>query len=185
MSNLPLPLVNVLLFQLGWFSCVLAAANQMPWLGTLAVVLIIVYHLSRSEQPEQELKLVMLALFIGFCWDSLLVWAHIVNYDTGQFYQHLAPHWIIAMWALFASTLNVSLRWLKGRLLITSLFGLVGGPLSYYAGFKLGAVNFNDTVTAMLALGFGWSLIMPGLMVLSDRFDGFNSENVRMGGCDA
>jgi len=29
---------NIICFQLGWFSCVLGAANHYPWLGVLASI---------------------------------------------------------------------------------------------------------------------------------------------------
>ncbi len=178
-------LVNFLLFQLGWFSCVLGAAYQLPWLGLLIVMLILGFHLSRSGQPDKEFKLILLVLFIGFLWDSLLTWSGLLRYDNGQIHESLAPYWIIAMWALFASTLNVSLNWLKQRLLIASLFGLAGGPLAYYAGFKMGVVDFSNIYQAMLSLAFGWALIMPLLMILSTRFDGFNQQHIKLEVCDA
>jgi tetrahydromethanopterin S-methyltransferase subunit D len=62
---------------------------------------------------------------------------------------------------------------MKGRLLMAAVFGAVGGPMAYYAGYKLGAVAVPDIAVAMLALGIGWAVMMPLLMFLSDRFNGF------------
>jgi hypothetical protein len=56
----------------------------------------------------------------------------------------LAPVWIIAMWAGFATLLHVALRWLLPHRWLAALLGAVGGPLAYYAGMRLGAVNFPD-----------------------------------------
>jgi hypothetical protein len=78
------------------------------------------------------------------------------------------------MWTLFATTLNVSLNWLKSRHLLAVAFGAVGGPLAYYGGMKLGAVSFPDFGIAMAALALGWAAIMPTLMWLGQRFDGIN-----------
>jgi len=33
--------LNVLLFQAGWFACVLGAAQGLPWIGLLAAVAIV------------------------------------------------------------------------------------------------------------------------------------------------
>ena len=87
----------------------------------------------------------------------------------------LVPFWLIAMWALFATTLNVSMRWMKNKYLLASAFGAIGGPIAYYAGHRIGAVDFNDTWTAMIAVGAGWAVIMPGLMALTTRFNGYES----------
>lgn len=182
---MPSILINFILFQAGWFACVLSAAYQQPWIGTLSALAIVAYHLSRAGRPLAEMKLIGLALLIGFFWDSLLVSSGLLIYQAGMLNEMIAPHWIIAIWALFASTLNVSLRWLKGHYLIAALFGMAGGPLAYYAGSKLGAVSLLDTFLSLAALGIGWAFIMPLLMFLSDRFDGFERHQGKLEVCDA
>lgn len=169
-------LINFTLFQLGWFACVLGGAYGMPWIGPLAVIAILAWHLKQAQQPSHELKLIGVAVVLGTLWDSLLVISGLLSYETGMLVGFLAPYWIIAMWALFSSTLNVSLRWLKNRYALSFLFGAAGGPLAYYAGFKLGAVDFSDMAAALLALAVGWALIMPLLMLLSNRYNGFVAE---------
>ena len=166
-------LTNFVLFQLGWFACVLGGAHGMPWAGPVAVLAILIFHVTRANQPGDEIKLLILAVLVGTLWDSLLVSTGLLRYDSGMLLSYLAPYWIIAMWALFSMTLNVSLRWLKNRYLIAALFGASGGPLAYYAGYKLGAVTFSDMATALLVLGAGWAVLMPLLMQLSNRYNGF------------
>jgi hypothetical protein len=77
------------------------------------------------------------------------------------------------MWALFATTLNVSMTWMKGRYLLAALVGLIGGPLAYYAGHKLGAVNFSNTMMTLTVVGAGWFFIMPLLVYFSEKFNGY------------
>jgi hypothetical protein len=166
-------LVNFVAFQVGWFACVLGGAHQFPWLGTILVSIIIAVHLSRASRPRAELSLVLLAIAIGSVWDSYLVWRGWLEYPSGTLIPDTAPHWILAMWGVFATTLNVSLRWLKQRWLIAILSGAIAGPLAYYAGARLGGVVFADQTTALIALGLGWAVLMPLLMALSERLDGF------------
>ena len=84
----------------------------------------------------------------------------------------LAPYWIIGMWMLFATTLNISLGWLKSSRVLAALFGGIGGPLSYYTGSELGGVIFVDQTAALIALGVGWATLMPILLSLATRYDG-------------
>ncbi|MGB7931118.1 MAG: DUF2878 domain-containing protein, partial [Gammaproteobacteria bacterium] len=84
-------------------------------------------------------------------------------------------HWIVAMWVLFASTLNVSLRWLRGRWMLATLLGAVAGPLAYYAGAKLGGVVITEPLPAFTALAAGWAAFVPLLIRLSTRFDGMRA----------
>lgn len=166
-------LANFVLFQLGWFACVLSGAARAPWLGAAFSAAIVAWHLWSAPRPQDELKLIGAAMAIGAVWDTLLVWNGWLTYPSGMLLPFAAPYWIILMWALFATTLNVSLRWLKGRPLFAALFGAMGGPLAYLAGQRLGAVNFVHETNALLALLVGWAIFTPLLMILSQRYDGY------------
>jgi hypothetical protein len=74
------------------------------------------------------------------------------------------------MWALLATTLNVSMRWLHGRPWSAAAFGALGGPLAYWAGARLGAVEIPDVAAALTAQAIGWAVMMPALMALALRF---------------
>ena len=164
--------LNAAAFQVGWLCCVLAGANHLPWLGTLSALLIVGWHLSYIANPRSELLLLASAGVIGAVWDSLLVSAGWLQYPSGTLIEGTAPHWIVAMWLLFATTLNVSLRWLKSRLMLAAALGAAAGPAAYLAGSQLGGVHITDFTAAMSALAAGWALLMPALMVLSNRLEG-------------
>ncbi len=173
------PLVaNFVLFQIGWLACVLGGTGQWHWAGPLLVVAIVANHLLQAQRPRHEATLILASLIIGAIWDSLLVWSGLLSYEHGLFHPRLAPFWIIAMWALFATTFNVSLRWLKGRWWLSAVFGAIGGPLAYYAGFRLGAVDMSNQGEALMALAVGWAALMPVMMRLSQRYNGFQGQQV-------
>jgi hypothetical protein len=165
-------LFNAIAFQLGWFACVLGGANQLPWLGTLVAVLIVYWHLKKAQHPGREVALLAMVGVMGALWDSLLVAIGWLDYPSGTLLSNTAPHWIVAMWVLFASTLNVSLRWLRGRWTLATLLGAVSGPLAYYGGAKLGGVVISEPVFAFTVLAIGWAVFVPLLIWLSTRFDG-------------
>ena len=164
--------INAVVFQVGWLSCVLAGANHLPWLGTMTALLIVTWHISHASRPHKELLLVMSAGIIGAVWDSSLVYAGWLQYPSGTLIENMAPHWIVAMWMLFATTLNVSLRWLKQRPAMAAALGAVAGPAAYFAGYRLGGVEIPDLLPAMSALALGWAILMPVLTALSIRLDG-------------
>ncbi len=165
-------LLNFGMFKVGWLSSVIGGAQQLPWLGPLAMLIVVAVHLYRSEQPERELVLVLSCGFIGAMFDSVLVAMAWVTYPSGLFVDSMAPYWIISMWMLFATTLNVSLRWMRGRYLLALAMGAVAGPLAYIGGEKLGGIVFLDKTAGLTALGIGWGLIMPVLVLLAERLDG-------------
>lgn len=165
-------LVNLVAFQVGWFACVLGGAHGLPWLGVVAAAVLIAVHLWRVAQPRPEIVLILLAAGLGLVFDSLLVTLDLTRYPSGMWAAGLAPYWIIAMWMMFATTLNVTFRWLKNRYRLAVVLGALAGPLSYYGGAKLGGVVLTAPVWSLLALALVWGVAMPLLMALSNRYDG-------------
>jgi Protein of unknown function (DUF2878) len=165
--------LNFVAFQAGWFSSVLGGAQQMPWLGPIAVTLALLLHFRFARARREELILILSCAAIGAAFDSALVAMGWVRYSSGMFSEYAAPYWIITMWMLFATTLNVSMRWLRNRQVLAAACGLFGGPIAYLTGQKLGGIILVDQWAALLALGIGWAIMMPGLLWLSAMYDGF------------
>jgi hypothetical protein len=165
-------LINFAAFQAGWFSCVLSAANGLPWLGLLVVCLIVALHLRTADHPSHELQLLALCMVMGLVFDSLLVGSGWVRYPSGMLFSGIAPYWILAMWALFSTTLNHSMGWLKNSLVLAFVMGAVFGPLSYLAGQRLGAIELVDFWSSMVALAIIWAVVMPVLVYAAGHFDG-------------
>ena len=169
-------LTNFVVFQVAWLSSVIGGAQQMPWLGPVTVGVALALHFRAARKPFEEVLLVVTCALIGAAFDSFLVAAGWVTYKSGLFSSYLAPYWIITMWMLFATTLNVSMRWLRGRTLLAATFGLFGGPLAYITGEKLGGIELSSPVEAVIALGVGWAVMMPILIKLSEIFDGMSEQ---------
>lgn len=169
-----LMLQNFILFQIGWLSCVIGGASSgYHWIGVAVVAAIVAIHLLRAYTISNEIMLIVITTLLGTSWDSALLAAGLLAFNNGVVFDALVPFWMIAMWALFATTLNLSMRWMRNRYLLASAFGAIGGPIAYYAGHRLGAVDFSETSTALLMVGAGWAVIMPLLMWLSTRFNGY------------
>ena len=169
-------LINFAAFQIGWFSSVIGAAKQMPWLGPLVLLIVLAIHLRQARRPQAELTLVVACGLVGVFFDSLLVVFGWVTYPSGQFSDLLAPYWIVTMWMLFGTTLNLSMGWLKGRPWLAAAFGAFGGPASYIAGQKLGGIVFVDYYAAVIALAIGWAIFMPLLLIVAERYNGMTTQ---------
>lgn len=165
-------LTNLMMFDLAWYLSVVGGAREMPWLGPLAVLFVIMFHLRAARNSAEEVLLVLSCAFIGTVFDSFLVASGWVTFKSGLFSEFLAPYWIITMWMLFATTLNVSMRWLRGKPWLAAAFGLVGGPITYLAGEKIGGIVLSNQFAALLVLAVGWAVMMPILMWLSENLDG-------------
>ncbi|MEJ2402272.1 MAG: DUF2878 domain-containing protein [Xanthomonadales bacterium] len=159
---------NLVLFKLGWVACVLFAAAGEPLLATAAVALVVAAHLASVPVIVKEAVLLVAAAVIGMAWESLLVYAGLVRYPGEAGGAALAPYWIVAMWVLFATTINHGLRWIKRNWMVAAGAGLIGGPLAFVGGAGMGAVEFSNTPLALAAIGAGWALLLPMLALAAD-----------------
>lgn len=168
-------LINILCFQIGWFASVLGAAHDMPWLGPLIALPIVGWHVANAGIKRSEFMLIFVVALLGSSYDQSLLAMGWVQYPASAWPMGLLPVWMTGLWLLFATTLNVSLRWLRGRPAIAMLFGFIGGPLAYLGGAKLGALIWLQSTALLVALALGWALLMPVLLWLAVRLDGYAS----------
>lgn len=161
-------LKNLVLFKLGWLACVGFAAAGKPLLATAAVAVVALLHLVSVPLVVKEALLLMTAALIGLAWESFLVATGLLTYPGHEGSGILAPYWIVAMWVLFATTINYGLKWVKKSWTIAIVAGLAGGPLAFYGGASMGAVEFSHTLAALAVIGAGWALLLPLLVLVSD-----------------
>jgi hypothetical protein len=162
-------ILNIVQSQLAWFACVLGAAWNYPWWGAVIALLLTAIHIFRTKQPQHELLLAGAAGLIGLTADSVLSYSGLLIFQHGMIGYGLAPVWMVALWINFATMLNGALRWLQNKLLLAALIGAVAGPLAYFAGSRLGALQITDPKTGLLAVALVWALALPFLCALAQR----------------
>lgn len=146
---------SALLFQAGWFACVLGA-HHPALLGLAAVCLLT--HLAWLGKPG-ELRLVAVVSVCGWLTDSLLLMLGVFDFAGHTW---LLPAWLLLLWPVFACTLLHCLSWTAHPWWLASLAGAVGGPLSYWGGVQLAGVGLPlGTGPSLLILAAVWALLLP------------------------
>ena len=163
-------LINLALYQVGWFACVLGAASGHAWAGAGLALVLVAMHLLLVRDRRREAQLLLAAGALGLVLDSLQLNLGVFRYPSGTPWAGLAPPWIVVLWLQFATLLHFGLRWLAGRYRLAALLGFVGGPLSFWAGERMGAIEFAAP-SAYLALACVWAAAMPTLVWLGDRLE--------------
>ena len=83
---------------------------------------------------------------------------------------------------VFATTVNVSLGWLRGRVVLAAALGAVGGICSYAGGRRLGAGAFDliqpETVLALVMV---WGVGVPLLLHATELLDAVRRVIARVG----
>ncbi len=155
MKPLFLKLANFVAYDVAWFALVLSAAAGRSWLGLAVAALVLAAHFEFVPRRVPEAKLVVAAAAIGLAWDSALVVAGLASYAGAGLLPGLVPLWMVALWATFATTLNLALAPLKSRPWLAAVVGAVAGPLAYWAGVRLGAIETDALTGLLVAQGIG------------------------------
>lgn len=163
---------NIALYQAGWLACVVGAAHGLAWAGVAAALPILAWHFARARRAWPEARLVVAAAAAGAIFETLLAQSGWVRFAPPGPVAGFAPPWMVALWALFATTLNVSLRGLRARPALFAVLAAAGAPLAYLAGARLGAMRFEDPA-ALFAIAAGWAALAPLLLAAARRHDGF------------
>ena len=117
-----------------------------------AVAAVVAWHLARAGSPARELGLVPSRWLMGAVFETLLVQGGCLRFDGGALLAGAAPVWMVALWANFATTLNVSLRALRGRLFARCAARRDRRAARLPGRQKLGAVQIGRTQARALAV---------------------------------
>lgn len=146
---------NAIWFQTTWFCAVL---GREAWLPLTAALLLV--HLALVRDRLAEIQLMALVGGTGIAVDAALSILDIYQFGDGV----VLPLWLCALWLAFAAATVRSLSFLAGRPALAALAGAIVIPLNYWAGQRLGAVEFPyPLTTTLLLVSLCWAVMLPVL----------------------
>ena len=150
-------LANVLLYEAVWTLCVF-----WPTWGVLVSVILIVAHLYFSFCRKQDLAMMIALLAAGVVIDGIL---HVFSFMQFTVTGFPIPIWLAVIWMGLAMLPHHSLSWMKGRPVLSCLFGAFGGPFAYWAGTRAGAAEFTYHIfPSLFLLAVIWAVLWPLVM---------------------
>ena len=157
-------LVNFVLFQGGW---IFVAVRHDNLAAAVALSLVALHLLTISREPLREGVFILIATLLGSAMDSLWLQLGLIRFAMPP--GPLIPLWLIALWALFVTTLWHSLYGLvKSRW--RWVLPPVAGPFAYFSAARLGALEGPQTLLEWGLLALGWWLLFPLLAKLTAQF---------------
>jgi len=156
--------VNFVLFQSGWFACLLLH-GYWPLLITVIILWVHLALIVVSEHRQSEVLFLLKTLFIGGFLEIFYLLSGALHNLDGSL---LPPLWLLCIWLLFASTLRHSLSWMRSKLWLSVLFAVLAAPVSYYAGTEFSAyTELGSPVVSLLIIAASWALVFPFLLRLA------------------
>ena len=155
---------NFVLFQIGWFACILGAAHQQITLALGISALCIAIYLWLRSNALIEYKLLGKVFLYGLVVDTALLQLAWIRFESPYPSGVISPAWMWALWVLFATTLKESMSWMQGKNTLAAALGAIAGPLCYEAGVRLGAAQWASPETQVFGLAYlaiVWATAMP------------------------
>jgi hypothetical protein len=169
--KIALALFNFLAFEAAWLAAVKGGAAGWPVVGSLPAVAVVIVHLMLNRAVlRSEIALIAAVTAFGILLETGFVGAGLIRYAGMDAGQALPPVWIAALWFGFGTLPNACLAWLRGRWFLQALLGLLSGPLTYWAGVKLGAASLpaDGAGGALFAIGVAWALALPAIFMVAE-----------------
>lgn len=170
MASNKLIIFNFVSFQLLWWLCMYAAKTGLGGAMLCMIALLTLLHVQWIEGWQQALPLLITAS-TGCIFDQIGYvsgWVTFAYQSAGAAY---IPYWMIALWLAFATTLNVSMRWLQHRQLLAAMLGAIFGPLAYLGAQQLGVVGLPLWPQSLIWIAFAWAVALPLLLWIRSRFN--------------
>lgn len=149
-------LVNLLVFQAGWFACVMGGSVPAV-LYTMGALL---FHWAFIMRSLREWLVILGIALLGIGWDVLMTDAGVIRFQEPGLLG--LPLWFVCLWLLFATTLSHGFRWLHRRLLAAALLAAVIAPANYLVGSRIGDAHIAQPLLHSLVLmALGWGVLFP------------------------
>ena len=147
-------------YQLTWLMCVFGELWYNSFIpGLVCGLLFLAICFVKSDNIKKTTQIVFLISFIGYLFDTSLVFFEIYNFQT-SLYIGLLPIWMLVLWPSFAILFDEILIFLSKYKIIAVILSSILGPLTYFAGSPLGLININNLLLFFILMIVFWAILM-------------------------
>ena len=147
-------------YQLTWLMCVFGELWYYSFIpGLVCGLLFLAICFVKSDNIKKTTQIVFLISFIGYLFDTSLVFFEIYNFRT-SLYVGVLPIWMLVLWPSFAILFDEILIFLSKYKIIAVILSSILGPLTYFAGSPLGLININNLFLFFILMIVFWAILM-------------------------
>jgi|GEM_PF-772067 len=156
-------IIEAVVFQLLWFACVLGDT----WVWVTAGILYSLFYVFLLK-CSRYLVFIAVAGTLGVIVDYVKFSTGAMQFSSGSF-----PVWLVGLWYIFVSSIPIAFSFLRGRYVLASVLGGLGGMSSYFSASLLRSdvtFYFGEGL-GLLPLALVWALLMPTLLYTLERLE--------------
>ncbi|MBL7114720.1 MAG: DUF2878 domain-containing protein [Kiritimatiellae bacterium] len=166
-------LFHAVIFQILWIALVISAGSHWSITVTIATPLIAALQLKLFRNTfTKSIVFVMLTVCIGMIMDTFLTLVGIIDPARNVIPFPFPPLWLIGLWIAFATFMKTTLTYLCDKPATQWCIGAIGGPLAYWSGARLGAIELHaHIILSLVVLALAWGCVCVVCFSLLKRLD--------------
>tara|TARA_B100002019_G_scaffold155106_1_gene133649 strand:+ start:614 stop:1141 length:528 start_codon:yes stop_codon:yes gene_type:complete len=161
--------IDLVIFQIAWFACVLASVSPFPILIPILGTLLVIIRCLVKKSIKQSLPFTIACLIIGIAGDATLVNVNLLAFDP---YPSIfgSPLWMVALWMNFGLMLRPLFTWFLDNCWRSILGFSIGGLIAYISGEKLEVLTFIVDYNSHIGVALEWAIAGIVLRYLHLKF---------------
>lgn len=163
-------IINFILLQLVWVGFIVGVSHDSVWIGLLIFMVMMGWQLHPDNRQDSDLVVIAVSVAAGAILASIWSVSDLVVYESHWPSADISPWWILLLWAGLGASFNHSLQWIQRNPYLAGTVFAFGGPVSYLAAERFGAVVINRPVLTLSLMAVGWFLVGFLLTVVVRRY---------------
>ena len=161
--------IDLLVFQIAWFLCVLAIKTPFPEISPFIALALVFTRAIQAGRFRIGVPFIFSSLIIGIIGDASLVHLKLLQFQP---YPNIfgSPLWMITLWACFGIMLRPVFNWFLDHCWRSILGFSIGGVVAYWSGQKLGVLEFSNSWFSALGIAGEWAIAGIVLRFLHLKF---------------
>ena len=162
-------IIDLVIFQIAWFLCVLATKTPFPEISPFIALAIVLLRSLQAKRFLLEIPFLTSSLIIGIIGDTTLIYLKLLQFQP---YPNIfgSPLWMIMLWACFGIMLRPVFNWFLDHFWRSILGFSIGGVVAYWSGQKFGVLEFSNSWITALGIATEWAIAGIVLHFLHVKF---------------
>ena len=169
-------LLDLVIFQIAWFCCVLAPLSPIPQALPVTGLVLVLIRTQFSRGLKEVLPFAIACFLLGVAGDAGLVQLGLLSFDAYPDWFG-APLWMVALWLNFGLMLRPLFTWFLDHCWRAIIGFSAGGVVAYYSGQKLGVLTLTVDIQSQLGVAAEWAIAGIILRYLHLKFPSTPQEN--------
>lgn len=154
-----------------WWASALGAAAGRFEPGVVVGLIVVAIQIAAARHRGATIFAVLVAGVLGVMLETAVIAAGLVQYGASSPAIGLAPVWLIALWLVFGTFIEATIRMFGSRpRLWSALAAAVLAPPTYWGGMRLGALTLAEPIWLPLAImAIVWAIATPLMVAAYQR----------------